>query len=540
MYFCRVMKKICTIAASMLVCLAVSAQSRNFNLGKWTEIHASILKELNRSYVDTLPLDRMEKEGINAMLSVLDPYTIYVPAEDNKDFEMMISNTYGGIGAVIFKPDVQGNVIINEPYEGSPAQRNGIVCGDQIISIDGVPAKGLTSSDASSKMRGEPGTKVVLKMLKLRTGDTVDVAVTREKIHLPDVTYSGMLNDKTGYIAVTGFSEGMAGQVRKEVVRLKKECGMSSLILDLRNNGGGLLNEAVDLVSIFVPEGSLVVSAKGRAEGSDYTCLTKYKPVDTKMPLTVMINSASASSSEIVAGSLQDMDRATIVGSRSFGKGLVQSIRPLPYGGQLKVTTAKYYTPSGRCVQAIDYATRREDGSVSHIPDSLTHTFKTASGRTVRDGGGITPDIEIKPKEYSRISFSLVRSGVVEEFVLDYVCRHESIAEVDEFVLGDEEFDRFVEFAAGKEFDFRSSARTYFDWMKDEIGKDGLSESLASELEALDKALTMEKTQMIRLKKDEIVPLIEQEIVVRYYFQKAGEKLRIRYDEELKKALELI
>ena len=315
---------------------------------------------------------------------------------------------------------------------------------------------------------------------------------------------------------------------------------MSSLILDLRNNGGGLLNEAVDLVSIFVPEGSLVVSAKGRAEGSDYTCLTKYKPVDTKMPLTVMINSASASSSEIVAGSLQDMDRATILGSRSFGKGLVQSIRPLPYGGQLKVTTAKYYTPSGRCVQAIDYATRREDGSVSHIPDSLTHTFKTASGRTVRDGGGITPDIEIKPKEYSRISFSLVRSGVVEEFVLDYVCRHESIAEVDEFVLGDEEFDRFVEFAAGKEFDYRSSARTYFDWMKDEIGKDGLSESLASELEALDKALTMEKTQMIRLKKDEIVPLIEQEIVVRYYFQQAGEKLRIRYDEELKKALELI
>lgn len=523
-------------SAVLMLSLVAGAQSKNFRLAKWLEIHGSILNELNRSYVDTLPLDRIERASVDAMLSSLDPYTTYIPVEENKDFQLMISNTYGGMGAIIYKPDVQGNVIINEPYLGSPSQKAGLVCGDELLYIDTLCTRGITSSEASAKLRGEPGTRVHLKVKKLRSGDTLDVDIVREKIHLPDVVYSGMIDSQTGYIVQTGFSEGVYNDFRAAVIALKKQ-GMKRLFIDLRGNGGGLMSEAVDIVSLFVPKGSLIVTAKGRASGSEYKSYTTKSPVDLNLPLYVLINSSSASASEIVAGALQDLDRATIMGARSFGKGLVQSIRPLPYGGQLKLTTAKYYTPSGRCVQAIDYATRREDGSVEHIPDSLTHEFKTASGRVVKDGGGIMPDVLLKQKEYSRLTFSLVRYGIIEEFVLDYVRRHENIPAAEDFHLGDEEFERFVEFASKKEFDYRSSAKTYFDWLKTELNKDGISQTLTPHLEAMEAALKMEKVDFIRLKKDEIIPFIEEEIVVRYYYQQAGVKIRIRYDDELREAM---
>jgi len=529
------MKKNLAILALLLAAAPiVSAQTKSFQLGKWTEIQSAVLKELNRSYVDSLPVDRIERAGMDAMLEALDPYTIYIPKEENEDLQMMINKTYGGIGAIIYKPDTDGNVIINEPYEDSPAQKYGLVCGDEILSIDGVSTHGLTSAQSSEKMRGEAGTKVLFKVKKLRTGDTVDVTVVREKIHISDITYSGMLDKETGLIVQTGFTEGVSEEVRKEVVRLKKE-GMKKLVLDLRGNGGGLLSEAVDIVSIFVPKGSLVVTAKGRANGANYTCVTNKAPVDTKLPVVVLINSTSASASEIVAGALQDMDRATIMGQRSYGKGLVQSIRHLPYGGQLKITTAKYYTPSGRCVQAIDYSKRNEDGSVGHVPDSLTHEFKTAHGRTVRDGGGITPDVVLKPMEYSRLVYSVVNYGIVEQYALEYVRKHESIPALEDFHL--EDYEDFVQFAKDKEFDYRSGAKTYFDWMKEQIKKDGLEEETADELAALEKSLDMDKETFLRLKKDEIVPFIEQEIVVRYYFQKAGVQYMIRYDDELRQAL---
>ena len=526
------------VAAAVLLVSAVQtaqAQSKGFKLGQWTEIHQGIVKELNRSYVDSLPVNRIMRAGIDAMLEELDPYTIYIPEEENEDLQMMLSKTYGGIGAIIHKKKDE-NVIINEPYAGSPAQKYGLVCGDEILAIDGVPTKGLETKESSDRMKGKPGTTVVFKVKKVRTGDTLDIPVIRERIHFPDIEYAGMLDDTTGYILQTGFTENVSSEMKHKVLELKEK-GMKRLVLDLRGNGGGLMGEAINIVSLFVPKGSLIVSSKGNTPESIREYHTTTEPIDTEMPIIVMIDSGSASSSEIVAGALQDLDRATIMGKRSYGKGLVQSIRPLPYNGQMNVTTAKYYTPSGRCVQAIDYNNRNEDGSVGHIPDSLTKEFRTAGGRIVRDGGGITPDVEISVPSYSRLVYSLVLGGVIDEYVIDYARRHAGIADVDDFHFSDEDFEDFIRFAKTKDFDYRSSAKTFYDRMKKELEEDGLADAMSDELNALEKALEMDKERFIRLKKDEIIPFIEEELATRYWFQEAGVRIRLRYDEQLKKAL---
>lgn len=525
-----------TIIAAVAVILACGqsfAQSKSFKLGQWTEIQNSILKELNRSYVDSLPVDRIERAGIDAMLDALDPYTIYIPEEENEDLQMMIGKSYGGIGAIIYKPDKDGNVIINEPYKNSPAEKYGLRCGDEIMAIDGETTHGLTSQEASDKMKGKPGTKVTFTVKKVYSGDVVDIDIIRERIHLPDVEYYGMLDSETGYIYQSGFTENVSGEIRSAVQDLKRQ-GMKKLVLDLRGNGGGLMNEAVNIVSLFVPKGSLVVSSKGQGIG-EQQYRTSSEPIDTELPIIVMVDSGSASSSEIVTGALQDLDRATVMGTRTYGKGLVQSIRPLPYNGQLKVTTAKYYTPSGRCVQAIDYTRRNEDGSVGHIPDSLTHEFKTAHGRTVRDGGGITPDVIVKTRDYSRLTYSLVYSNIIQEYTLKFVREHQSVPE--DWTMSDTDWKDFVEFAKTKEFDYRSSARTYFDLLKKELDKDGLADNMKDQVDALQKALEMDKETFLNLKRDEIVPFIEEEIMVRYYFQEAGIKVRLKYDDQLKEAL---
>ena len=526
--------------AALTVSVTASAQSKSFSLGKWVELHNAILKELNRSYVDSLEVGRIEREGVDAMLSALDPYTVYVPEEEQEDFQMMLSNTYGGIGAVIYKPDVNGNVQINEPYAGSPAAKAGLRCGDEIETIDGETTHGLTSQQSSDKMRGKPGTTVVFRVKKLRSGptwqagDVIEVPVTRERIALPSIEYVDMLNEQDGYILMTKFTDGVGQGIRDAYNTLKKK-GMKRLVLDLRSNGGGLLNEAVNIVSLFVPKGSVVVTSKGRAAGTEQVYKTTSDPIDLEIPIVVLVDSGSASSSEIVSGALQDLDRATIIGTRTYGKGLVQSIRPLPYDGQLKVTTAKYYTPSGRCVQAIDYSHRSEDGSVGHIPDSLTHEFKTLHGRTVRDGGGITPDFEVKAHKYSRLTYSIVLNGIVDQYAMKYVREHEALPTVEDFHFA--AYDDFVAFAKDKEFDYRSSARALFDEMKKVLAEDGLTETMSGELAAMEKSLDMDKETFLRLKKDEIVPFIEEEIAVRYWFQEAGIKVRLRTDDQLKEAI---
>ena len=475
------------------------AQSKEFKLGQWTEIHNGIVKELSRSYVDSLPVDKMMREGVNAMLEQLDPYTVYIPEEENEDLQMMLSKTYGGIGAIIHKKK-DGNVIINEPYYGSPAQKYGLQCGDEILEIDGVPTIGLETKESSDRMKGKPGTTVVFKVKKVRTGDTLDVPVIRERIHFPDIEYAGMLNDTTGYILQSGFTEGVAQQVKEKVLALKSQ-GMKRLVLDLRGNGGGLMSEAINIISLFVPKGSLAVSSKGKGQMKDFH--TQTEPIDTNTPITILIDGGSASASEIVSGGLQDLGRATIKGKTSFGKGLVQSIRPLPYNGQMKVTTAKYYTPSGRCVQGV----------------------------------GVKPDVEIDIPSYSRLVYSLVLSGVIDQYVLQFAREHESIPAVEDFHFSDADFEDFVAFAKTQEFDYRSSAKATFDKMKEELQEDGLAQVMSEELKALEKALEMDKERFIRLKKDEIIPFIEEEIATRYWWQEAGEKVRLRYDQQLKKAL---
>ena len=479
--------------------LSSGAQSKEFKLGQWTEIHNGIVKELSRSYVDSLPVDKMLRKGVDAMLEQLDPYTVYIPEEENEDLQMMLSKTYGGIGAIIHKKK-DGNVIINEPYYGSPAQKYGLQCGDEILEIDGVPTIGLETKESSDRMKGKPGTTVVFKVKKVRTGDTLDVPVIRERIHFPDIEYAGMLNDTTGYILQSGFTEGVAQQVKEKVLALKSQ-GMKRLVLDLRGNGGGLMSEAINIISLFVPKGSLAVSSKGKGQMKEFH--TQTEPIDTNTPITILIDGGSASASEIVSGGLQDLGRATIKGKTSFGKGLVQSIRPLPYNGQMKVTTAKYYTPSGRCVQGV----------------------------------GVKPDVEIDIPSYSRLVYSLVLSGVIDQYVLQFAREHESIPAVEDFHFSDADFEDFVAFAKTQEFDYRSSAKATFDKMKEELEEDGLVQVMSEELTALEKALEMDKERFIRLKKDEIIPFIEEEIATRYWWQEAGVKVRLRYDQQLKKAL---
>lgn len=531
------MRKIMTVAAcfAAIIC-ATSAfgQSTNFKLGRWLETHRAIISELSLNYVDTLPIDRMSKAGINAMLEQLDPYTEFVPEDETEAFRMSLNRVYGGIGAIISKPDKEGNVIINEPYEGSPAAKAGLRCGDELLEIDGETTHGLEVGQCSEKMKGKPGTVVRFKVKKVRTEELSDIEITRERIHLPDIEYAGMLDDTTGYILQTKFTENVAKTLKEKYLYLKNQ-GMKRFVLDLRGNGGGLMSEAINIVSLFLPKGSIAVSEKARDKDA-IVFKTVSEPIDTLTPIAILVDGGTASSSEIVSGALQDYDRAVIMGRRTYGKGLVQAVKQLPYNNQLKVTIAKYYTPSGRCVQAIDYSNRNEDGSVGAIPDSLTHEFKTLKlGRTVRDGGGIAPDVVLPPYSYGRLVYSLVLNGIIDQYAMYYVTKHDSIPALDEFHF--DEYEDFVAFAKDKKFDYRSGAMALFDQMQSELKKDGMDAVASDAAEALKKALDIDKETFLRMKKDEVIPYIEEEIAVRYYFQAAGIKVRLRYDKHLAEAL---
>lgn len=532
-----------TVSCLMAVAsvFALSAQSEDFKTGKYLEIQSMVLRTLQYQYVDTVELDDLIHKGIDAMLSTLDPYTVFIPEENEEDLDIMTTASYGGVGSLIQKlPD--GHVMITEPYENSAAVKAGLCPGDTIIAIEGVSTKELPVDQCSGRMRGRPGTELRMTVIKGRSGDTVEVSLIRERIHVSDVVYYGFLDDTTGYIQIGGFTVDGSKDVRKALESLKSDGRMKRLVLDLRGNGGGLMNEAVNIVSLFVPKGSLVVSAKGKDKMADIEYRTESAPVDTLIPLMVMVNSSSASSSEIVAGALQDMDRAAIAGVRTYGKGLVQTIRPMGYNTSLKVTTSKYYTPSGRCVQAIDYSHRNEDGSVGSVPDSLKHEFKTRLGRSVYDGGGITPDIEVESRYYSRPVIALIYANVLNDYAIRYFNEHDSIAPAGEFRLTDDEYNEFVKFASQKEFDSRTESQIAMEEVLAAAGRESIEDNMpgmGDELNGIMDKLSLSKEEFLMAGKSVIKPLLEDEIALKYYMRRGGAESALRQDVQLSKALEL-
>ena len=459
--------------------METKAQSQDFKLGKSLELEYAALKEISQSYVDTVDFEKMVTTGLRAMLATLDPYTVYISEEEGEDFEMMTTGNYGGVGSLIRKKPGEGVRII-EPYEGSPAAKYGLQPGDMIIEIDGIPVYDETSEQSSGRMKGQPGTEVRFKVVKGRSKDTVDIVVVRERIHVSDIVYAGIYRDDIGYIQLSGFTAKMADEFKAQVLRLK-EAGAKKLVIDLRDNGGGVMDEAIDLVSLFVPKGTLVVSSKGRVEEMNREYRTTDAPVDTEMPLLVMVNGNSASASEITAGALQDMGRATIAGTRSFGKGLIQSIRPMPYNTQIKVTTGKYYTPSGRCVQAIDYSNRHEDGTLDKDP-----------------GGGIAPDIVVENHPFSRPTVSLIYYDIIGSYAIDYFLAHETIDR--DFHLTDAEYEEFVKYASAQDFDARTAAQTALDQLIKAARTENLYDYYKEEIEALQKKVNMDKATVLHAK----------------------------------------
>ena len=515
----RMMKGMPAALVLLLLVLPVPtrAQSQDFKLGKSLELEYAVLRELAQSYVDTVNFDKMIVVGVRAMLATLDPYTVYISEEEGEDFELLTTGNYGGVGSLIRKAPGEGVRII-EPYENSPAAKSGLEPGDTILEIDDIPVYDETSEQSSGRMKGQPGTQVKFKVIKGRTKDTVDVVVTRERIHVSDIGYAGIYRDDIGYIQLNGFTAKISEEFKENVLKLK-EAGAKRLVIDLRDNGGGVMDEAIDIISLFVPKGTLVVSSKGRVPEMNREYRTTSAPVDTLMPLLVMVNGNSASASEITAGALQDLGRATIAGTRSFGKGLIQSIRPMPYNSQMKLTTGKYYTPSGRCVQAIDYSNRHEDGTLD----------KDANG-------GIAPDIEVPGHPFSRPTVSLVYYDIIGSYAIEYFLKNETIDR--DFHLTDAEYEAFVDYAMDKSFDARSAAEAVLDNLTQAATQDGLYEQFKTEIEALKAKVQIDKREMLRLKKDEILPLLESEIVVKYYYPGSGRVITLRTDTSLDEAID--
>lgn len=509
-----------------------------FEISRNMDIFATLFRELNIYYVDeTKPGDLMKK-GIDSMLESLDPYTNYIPESEIEDYRFMTTGQYGGIGALIGQKGDQ--VVITDPYEGFPAQKADLRAGDVIIEIDGKAVKGKKYDEISKILKGQPKTPVKLLVKREGEKDPIEKTVMREEIKINSVPYYGMLDDEIGYIRLTGFTDNAGGEVRDALLELKSKNNVKSVVLDLRGNPGGLLNEAVNITNIFVDKGVDVVNTKGKVKEWDKTYKALNNPVDTQIPLAVLVNSGSASASEIVSGSIQDLDRGIIIGQRTFGKGLVQTTRPLSYNSQLKVTTAKYYIPSGRCIQALDYTHRNEDGSVGKIPDSLVSEFKTKSGRLVYDGGGIAPDFATEPEYLSNIAQSLLSKQLIFDYATQYRIRHASIPSAKDFRISDAEYTEFVTWLYDKEYDYTTKSEKTFDELKEIAVKEKYYDGMKEQFESLRKSLMHDKQADLIKNKDEIKQLLQDEIASRYYYQKGRIEASFPYDPEITKAIEAL
>jgi carboxyl-terminal processing protease len=514
------MKKISSRILQLLLVLTFSlqfhAQSNGFEVIKGLELMDLIYQNLESHYVDEPKPGKLSKVAIDAMLKELDPYTVYYHESNMEDYRMMTTGQYGGIGALIKR--IGDFVYISEPYEGNPAQIAGLRAGDKILAIDNKDMKGKLTEEVSSSLKGAKGTTIQIKVL--RNGkEEKTIAVTRDEIKIPDVPYADILNNSIGYIKLNSFTQTASEEVKKAFLELKEK-GMKELVLDLRGNGGGLLIEAVKIVNFFTPKDQLVVTTKGRIQEENRVYKTMEEPLDLNIPVVVLIDEGSASASEIVSGSLQDLDRAVIVGTTSYGKGLVQRTFDLKYGSKIKLTIAKYYTPSGRCVQKLEYYEKEDGENPKVIADSLIQKFKTKNGRVVIDGRGIEPDVAVKEKEFSRLTAMLVFKNLFFNFANDYQAKHPSIVPASEFHLTDNEYESFKELVLKDSFDYSTASEEILKKMKKVVEEEGYYEDSKTEYEALFQKVTPSKSRDLEKFKEEIVSILENEIISRYYYQK--------------------
>ena len=534
--------------AVLFLCLfasiaTASSQDKNFEIGKNLDILNSLYRELDMFYVDTIDAGKTIRRGINAMLKGLDPYTEYISETELDDFKFLTTGEYGGIGSII-SSNKDKNIIVNEPYEGKPAAIAGLKAGDIIVSIDGEKLQGKSVSQASEKLKGKAGTSVNLVIQRPGEKKTRKFSLKRELIQIDAVTYSGIFEagngSKTGYILLNSFTSTSAEEVKNAFLELKKNHGIESLILDLRDNGGGIMEEAVQIVNLFVPKGQLVVSTKGRLKEWEKSYRTTIDPIDTVMPLAVLTNNNSASASEIVAGALQDLDRAIILGTRTFGKGLVQSTREVAYNGNLKLTIAKYYIPSGRLIQALDYSHRDPDGSVGRVPDSLTNVYKTANGRLVRDGGGITPDSIIEEKKAPSILYYLIADNILFDFATEWAIGKDSIPAPEVFSLTDNDYQAFKEFVKGRNFTYDRQSEKALKNLQEIADFEGYKDIASEEFKALEAKLKPDLERDLDKFKPVITGQINEEIIKRFYYQKGKVRSALRDDILVKEAVKIL
>ncbi len=538
------------IGVLLVLALPVAAQEKDdhrFEVMKNLDVFNSIYKQLDLLYVDTLDPKVTIGAGIDAMLSSLDPYTEYYPAEKKGDFKMMVTGKYAGIGSLIRYDFSRKNVVIEEPYANMPAAEAGLKKGDVILAIDDQSMEGRDNSYVSNRLRGDAGTTFVIKIRRPSTGKVMKIKVTRRAIQLPSVPYYGLRQDGVGYINLNQFTEGCAQQVRRAFLDLKGK-GMKKLVLDLRGNGGGVEQEAVSLVNMFVPKGKLIVSNRGRLKRMNNDYRTTVEPIDTVMPIVVLVNGETASSSEITSGSLQDLDRAVVMGTRTYGKGLVQMTMPMPYNGSLKLTTNKYYIPSGRCIQAINYK-HNNGGYTEHVPDSLTKEFRTAGGRVVKDGGGITPDVEVKPDTLSNLTISLLNSSpymtrdsseLLLNYVVDYIAKHPTVAAPKDFELTDADYEAFAKRVVDSGYTYARDSEKYLQNLEKLARFEGYYDEAKPEFEALKAKLSHNLAKDLRRNKQQLMEILAKEILPSYYYQAGTIEYGLKHDKTFDEAVKLL
>lgn len=519
-----------------------SAETRSSKreVTKQLDIFTSLFKQLQTTYVDSIDAKKSMTTAINAMLNDIDPYTQYIPQEKQDDFMTMATGTYGGIGSLIMQRD--GNVYISEPYKGTPSDEAGLKAGDMFIMIDNDSVIGWPSDKVSARLKGQAGTDVRLTMKRPWVEDSIlTFNLTRRKIDIDPVPYFGVTHENVGYIPLTTFNEQSADAVRDALVKLKEDPRVKSIVLDLRGNGGGLMESAVKIVGLFVPKGTEVLRTRGKGQLNEQIYKTTKNPVDTEIPLAVLVDGESASASEIVTGALQDLDRAVIIGERSFGKGLVQSTRQLPYDGLLKLTIAKYYIPSGRLIQAVDYSRRNPDGSVARVPDSLTTVFYTKAGREVRDGGGITPDVKVEHPEISRLTYSLAAGNSIFDFATEYYAKNPEIAKPGEFVVTDELYEQFKNSVDPKKVQYDKLTEYMVKQLEDVTKREGyMNDSVQAQIDVLKGLLHHDLEKDLDLQREDISKYLATELLRRYFYNEGVYEYLVRDDADMNKAAEIL